>query len=155
MIIPRLEPAFSIRINFPSGPRLRMPLRGGEGRGYVAVAGGTITGPLLNGEVVAGSGGDWPLFRSDGVVAFDARYLLKADDGTLIHVVNRGFAHAPAEVQARIDRGESVDPSDHYFRLAPTFETPPGPHDWLARSILVGVGEKHRDFSDFHYFVVA
>ncbi len=155
MIAPRLDPAFSVRITFPPGPRLRFPLRGDEARGFVAIAGGSITGPLLNGEVVAGSGGDWPLFRCDGVVAFDARYLFRADDGALIHVVNRGFAHAPPEVQAKIDRGESVDPSDHYFRLAPTFETPPGPHDWLTRSILVGVGEKHCDFSDFHYFVVA
>lgn len=154
MIVPHLEFAFSVRIDFPPGPRLRLPLRGGEARGFVAIAGGAIAGPRLSGEVVAGSGGDWPLFRSDGVVAFDARYLLRADDGTLIHVVNRGFAHAPPDVQARIDRGETVDPSSNYFRLAPTFETPEGPHDWLTRSILVGYGEKHRDFSDFHYFVV-
>lgn len=154
MIIPRLEPAFSVRIDFPPGPRLRMPLKGDEARGFVSIAGGSISGPLLNGEVVAGSGGDWPLFRSDGVVAFDARYLLRADDGTLIHVVNRGFAHAPPETQAKIDRGESVESADHYFRLAPTFETTPGPHEWLARSIFVGVGEKHRDHSVFHYCVV-
>lgn len=154
MIVPELEFAFSVRIEFPKGPRLRMALRNGESRGFVPIVSGTVRGPRLEAEVVPGSGGDWPLFRSDGVVAFDARYLFRTSDGDLIHVINRGFAHAAPGVQARIDRGEPVSPSDNYFRLSPTFETPQGRHDWLGRSILVGYGEKHPDFSDFHYFVV-
>jgi hypothetical protein len=151
---PQLEFAFRVRIDFPTGARIRFPVRGGEMRGYVTVAGGTITGPRLSGEVVAGSGGDWPVFRSDAVVAFDARYLIRATDGTVIQVFNRGYAHASADIQARIDRGEAVDPADNYFRLSPVFETAPGPHDWLTRTIFVGLGEKHADHSIFDFYAV-
>jgi hypothetical protein len=154
MITPRLDYAFTVRLDFPPGPRLRIPLRTGEARGFVAVAGGTISGPRLEGEVVSGSGGDWPLFRSDGVVAFDARYMFRARDGELIHVINRGYAHADPQVQASIERGESVDPSSNYFRLSPIFETSAGRHEWLTRSVFVGMGQKHAERSDFDYFVV-
>lgn len=154
MNIPQLDFAFSVRIDFPAGPRIRFPVRNGEARGFVAVASGTVSGPRLQGEVIPASGGDWPLFRSDGVVAFDARYLIRAADGTVIQVFNRGYAHAPADVQARINRGEAVDPADNYFRLSPVFETEAGPHDWLTRSIFVGYGEKHADHSIFDFFVV-
>ncbi len=155
MITPNLEFVFSIRLEFPPGPRLRFPLPTGESRGFVPILSGAVTGPRLEGEVVAGSGGDWPLFRADGVVVFDARYLLRARDGGLIQLTNRGFARAATpEIQQRINRGEEVDPASNYFRLSPVFETSPGPHDWLARSVIVGSGEKHADYSLFHYFVV-
>jgi hypothetical protein len=42
----------------------------------------------------------------------------------------------------------------NYFRLPLIFETAPGPHDWLGRSVIVGSGEKHADHSLFNYFVV-
>ena len=103
MNIPQLDFAFRVRIDFPVGARIRFPVRGGEMRGYVSVDGGTVTGPRLTGDVIPGSGGDWPVFRSDGVVAFDARYLIRTADGTIIQVFNRGYAHASADVQARID----------------------------------------------------
>lgn len=154
MIAPALQFAFTIRIDFPPGPRLRYPLAGGDSRGFVPIVGGVVTGPRVQGEVVAGSGGDWPVFHADGVVAFDARYLLRASDGTLIHIANRGYAHAPPEVQAAIARGETVDPSLNYFRLAPVFETSPGPHEWLNRTLVIGMGEKHAAHSVFHYFEV-
>ena len=154
MNVPQLEFAFRVRLDFPTGPRIRFPVRGAETRGFVTVAGGTVTGPRLQGDVIPGSGGDWPLFRSDGVVVFDARYLIRAQDGTIIQVFNRGYAHAAADVQARIDRGEPVDPAENYFRLSPVFETDAGPHDWLTRSVFIGSGEKHADHSIFHFFVV-
>lgn len=154
MSVPQLEFAFRVRIDFPPGPRLRLPIRNGEARGFVSVAGGSVSGPRLEGEVVAGSGGDWPLFRSDGVAVFDARYLIRTSDWTLIQVFNRGYAHAPSDVQARINRGEPIDPATNYFRLAPVFETTPGPHDWLTRTVFVGYGEKHAEHSLFDFFAV-
>lgn len=154
MNTPDLEFAFRVTLQFPPGPRVRFPIRGGEVRGFVSVAGGQVSGPKLNGEVVPGSGGDWPLIRSDGVIAFDARYLIRAEDGTIIQVFNRGYAHASAEVQGRIERGEPVDPRDNYFRLAPTFEASPGPHDWLTRTVFVGFGEKQAEQSIFDFFAV-
>jgi Protein of unknown function (DUF3237) len=154
MNTPALEFAFRVRLEFPPGPRIRLPIGGGEQRGFVSVLRGTVTGPLLQGDVVAGSGGDWPLIRSDGVMAFDARYLIRAADGTLIQVFNRGYAHAAPGVQSRLERGEPVDPADNYFRLTPSFETAPGPHDWLTRTVFVGLGEKHAEHSTFDFFAV-
>ena len=154
IIAPELEFAFSVRLDFPPGPRLRLPLADAYSRGFVSIGGGVVTGPRLEGDVVAGSGGDWPIFRPDGVVVFDARYLLKARDGGLIYMNNRGYAHAAPEIQRMIDRGAEIDPSANYFRLAPMFETSPGPHDWLNRFVIIGVGEKHADHSIFNYFIV-
>ncbi|MDB5704259.1 MAG: hypothetical protein JWN66_1375, partial [Sphingomonas bacterium] len=57
-------------------------------------------------------------------------------------------------IQARIDRGEPVDPAENYFRLSPVFETAPGPHDWLTRTVFIGLGEKQADHSIFDFFAV-
>jgi hypothetical protein len=154
MNTPILEFAFRVRLDFPEGPRIRFPVRGGDSRGFVPVAGGTVAGPRLTGVVVPDSGGDWPLIRADGVIAFDARYLIRAEDGALIQVFNRGYAHAPDEIQQRIDRGEAVDAADNYFRLSPVFETALGPHEWLSRTVFVGFGEKHAHHSFFDFFLV-
>jgi hypothetical protein len=40
------------------------------------------------------------------------------------------------------------------MRLAPTFDTPRGPHDWLTRTVIVGRAERHADHSVFDYFAV-
>ncbi len=155
MKAPQLEFAFRMRIEFPPGTRLRYPVLGEGMRGFVSVLGGTITGPRLQGEVMGGSGGDWPLFRQDGVACFDARYLLRASDGTIIQISSRGYAHAPPESQKRLESGESIELLDNYCRFTPTFETAAGPHDWLMRTVLVGTGEKYADYSLFDYFIVS
>ncbi len=45
---------------------------------------GVIKGPYLNGKIVPSSGGDYALFRPDDTVELNGRYMLEADDGTLI-----------------------------------------------------------------------
>lgn len=111
-------------------------------------------GPRLTGRAVPYSGGDWPLIWPNGVIEFNAHYLLEASDGTPTYVRNRGFAHAPPDVQARLNRGEPVDPAQNYCRLAPRFETPPGVHDWMTRTVFVGYGEKHAVHTFFDYYAV-
>lgn len=149
----RTEFAFEVRLEF--GERVRFgPLPSGGRCGYVPVVGGVVTGPRLQGTVVPHSGGDWPHLWPDGTIEFDARYLIKATDGTLIYVQNRGVAHASAEVQARIDAGQLVDPRDNYFRTTPTFKTAVGSHDWLCRTIFVGFGDKRADHSIFSFHAV-
>ena len=39
-------------------------------------------------------------------------------------------------------RGESVDPSDYYFRISPTFETGRKKYSWLNRILAVGIGRR-------------
>jgi hypothetical protein len=150
---PTLEFAFRIRLQLGLRQRLG-PLPRGSSRGFVSAAGGTIEGPRLNGKVVANSGGDWALYRQDHVVEFDARYMLEADDGTQIYMLNRGFRHAPPETAARMEALQPVDPSEYYMRLAPSFETPTGKHDWLMRTVIVGSAARQADHSVFDYYAV-
>jgi hypothetical protein len=150
---PRLE--FVFRIKMLLGIRQKFgPLPQGSIRGFVSAAGGTVEGPRLNGRVVPNSGADWALYRDDHTVGFDARYMLEADDGTPIYMMNRGYRHAPPDVAARQEALEPVDPSEYYMRIAPSFETPIGKHDWLTRTIIVGSAERRSDHSIFDYYAV-
>src|SRR5512139_3486844 len=76
---PGLSFAFRILLQFEAGPRLRFePAHRAGRRGHVAVKGGEISGPRLQGRVVPMSGGDWPLFWPGGLVDFEAHYQLEA-----------------------------------------------------------------------------
>ena len=150
---PTLE--FAFRIKMLLGIRQKFgPLPQGSIRGFVSAAGGTVEGPRLNGRVVPNSGGDWALYRGDHTVGFDARYMLEADDGTPIYMINRGYRHAPPATAARMEALEPVEPSEYYMRIAPSFETPIGKHDWLTRTIIVGSAERRSDHSIFDYYAV-
>lgn len=121
----------------------------------VQVADGRIDGPRLRGRVVPGSGGDWARVRSDGVLEFNARYLLEAEDGTVIALRSRGYRWGPPEVMLALARGEPADPTSYYMRITPTFEVRPGPHEWLARHVFLGTGRKTADGNHIDYHVVA
>ena len=87
-------------------------------------------------------GGDWLLLRPDGVLEQDVRITLKTDDGAFIYVRYAGMRHGPPEVMARLAQGETVDPSEYYFRVAPMFETGAERYAWLNKILAVGVGER-------------
>lgn len=110
-------------------------------RRIVPILGGRVSGPNLNGEILAG-GADYQLIRGDGVAEIEARYTLRLGDGALVYVVNRGLRHAAPEDMARLLRGEPVPPERVYFRTAPVFETASPAHAWLHRSLFLGVGER-------------
>jgi len=97
--------------------------------------------PCLRGEVLP-DGGDWLLLRPDGVLEQDVRLTLKTDDGAFICVRYAGMRHGPPEVMARLAQGETVDPSEYYFRVAPMFETGAERYAWLTKILAVGVGER-------------
>jgi hypothetical protein len=152
---PTLEFAFRVRLEFAAGERLRFqPAFAEFRRGFVSVLGGAIEGPRLKGRVVPQTGGDWPRLWASGLVEFDARYLLEASDGTPILIHNTGLAYSSPEVMARLEAGERVEAEATYCRITPRFEVPRGPHEWLARSIFVGTGERRGDHSLFEYYVV-
>jgi hypothetical protein len=155
MTPPGLSFAFRILLEFDPGPRLRFePAFQAGRRGFVAVRGGSIEGPRLTGRVLPHSGGDWPRLWHSGLVEFEAHYLLEADDGTPIYIHNRGLAYAEPEVQARIEAGSPVSPAETYCRVTPRFEVPAGRHDWLARTLFVGKGERRGAQSQFDYYAV-
>ncbi len=148
-----LEYVFTIHMMLGNRKKYGPVVDGGQ-RGFVTAAGGRIEGPRLNGHVVANSGGDWAHYRADGTVAFNASYMLEADDGTLIHMTNRGYRHAPAEIAQKMEALEPVPADSYYMRVNPAFECPTGPHDWLTRTVIVGEGDRHADHTEFKYYAV-
>src|SRR6188768_571500 len=136
---PNLEHAFTVSIGL-TPIRWVTPSTMGAARAAIYAAEGTVEGPRLNGKVVPMSGGDFPLLRPDGVIDFDARYLLEADDGAIIYMQNRGYRWARSpEIAALMARNEPVDPGDYYMRVSPQFDVPEGPHAWMAKHVFVGV----------------
>jgi hypothetical protein len=151
---PQMEYAFTIAIELTKA-RYVKPSNMGAMRGAVYAASGSIEGPGVKGVVVPMSGGDWPLVRPDGVIDFDARYLLEMDDGSIIYLQNRGFrwANTP-EIAAKMTRNEPADPSEYYMRVSPKFDAPEGPYGWMGKYVFVGVAEKIPGANRIHYFKV-
>ena len=124
------------------------------GRRRIAeISGGSFEGPRLKGRVAPG-GGDWVLVRRDGVTQLDVRLTLETDDGALIYMTYRGARHGPAEVIARLDAGEAVDPSSYYFRTAPFFETAADNYAWLNGIVAVASGERTPQGPVYHVYQV-
>jgi len=151
---PVLEHAFTISIDLGEPYWIRPPARG-ETRAAIFATAGTVEGPRLNGRVIPLSGGDFPLVRPDGVIDFDARYLLEAEDGAIIYLQNRGYRWArSAETAERMARNEPVGADEYYMRVSPQFDVPAGPHAWMAKHVFVGVAEKIPKANRIHYFVL-
>jgi hypothetical protein len=156
---PVLEFAFAITLRFTRVSAILDTPAGGW-RSGVYVDSGEVDGPRLKGRAVPNSGGDYAYFRPDDTAVFDARYMLEADDGTLIYMQNRGYlwGRRPDTMQRlrqfAFEGGKPVPHSQYYLRATPTFETPKGKHDWLARHVFVGIGERRADGNHVRYFVV-
>jgi hypothetical protein len=148
---PSLTYAFSARIT------LAPPVETGEVDGarkrFIAITGGSVYGPRLQGEVLAG-GGDWQTILPGGLTDLDTRYSFKAKDGTIIAIRNPGVRTASPEVIERLAKGESVDPSLYYFRTTPRFEVKAGPHEWLRRKMFVARGIRKPDHVVIDFYEV-
>jgi hypothetical protein len=142
--MPPPELRFAFEISVEVQPPLDLGQTQAGHRRIIAIAGGTVSGPRLQGRLLA-LGADWQILRADGTGDLDARYTIQTDDGALIYVVNRGVRHGPAEVLARLNRGERVDPGSYYFRSSAIFETSSPEHAWLTRAVVIGVGERYPD----------
>jgi Protein of unknown function (DUF3237) len=105
------------------------------------VTGGTFESAHeeLNGRVLDG-GNDWQTVRPDGTTTLDVRIVLETHGGQRIAMTYRGLRHGSADVLARLDRGEAVDPAEYYFRMAPFFETSSVELSWLNRIVTIGTG---------------
>ncbi|MFI5308738.1 MAG: DUF3237 domain-containing protein [Polyangiales bacterium] len=126
---PGLEFVFEARVSIAE--RLSVGKSKHGERIAVPIAGGTVRGPRLEAEVLP-IGADFQLVRPDGGMELEARYLLRASDGALIHVHNRGLVHI-----ARDGGAPKV-----YVRTVPEFEAPSeGPYAWLNHAIFVATLE--------------
>ncbi len=100
-------------------------------RRVAPIIGGTFEGPSLKGSIMPG-GEDWQLVRDDGTMHLDARYWMRAEDGTIIRVHNSVLILLPEK------QGEAKLP---YARSTVKLEAPIGKHDWLNKAVFVGTLE--------------
>ena len=101
---------------------------------------GEFRGPVLNGRVLPG-GGDWPAISVDGANSYqvNVRAVWETHDGARLYVQYYGFIDVPTQVAGGGDLA-AVDPSQYYFRTAPTFRTGDSRYLWLNKILSVGVG---------------
>ena len=105
-------------------------------RRVIGITGGEVDGPLLSGRVLPG-GADWQIVHPDGAATIDTRYTLQLRDGARIYVATRGCRTGPREVLQRIAAGETVDPSEYYFRVSVQYETSAPQYEWLNWVVAV------------------
>lgn len=123
------EPAPTIEFAFEERVKIAPAVVLGETalghRQYIAITGGTVTGPRLKGKVLPG-GHDFQLsYAASHCTQLTADYFLQADDGTVIHVFNEGLScpDAPRAI----------------FR--PKLEAPQGAHAWMTQATFVATLE--------------
>lgn len=148
---PTLVYAFSAHVTL--APPLEQGTVGDARKRFIGITGGTVSGPMLSGTVLAG-GGDWQRILPGGLTEIEAKYFLKAADGTVIEVTNPGVRVASAEVTERIAHGEAVDASAYYFRTTPRFAVTAGPYDWMRRAVFVARGVRLPDYVAIDFYVV-
>jgi hypothetical protein len=96
-------------------------------RNIVPITGGVFSGPKIRGKVMPG-GWDWQLVTKTGCHSLDANYMIQADDGAIINVMNKGMlcTFSGAETQ---------------LFTTPSFEAPLGRYAWLNGGAYVGTLE--------------
>jgi hypothetical protein len=129
---PKLEFAFDLHPEFavrrPAGTFAK-----GD-RQFAKISGGTITGPLLQGELIGGA--DFPLLVQGDVdyLEFDLRVLMRTADGFTLYMQSRGTLVA--------------GPAAYYHRSTPVFDAPvDSPHNWLNHHMFVASGTRVHDAS--------
>ncbi|MDE1993400.1 MAG: DUF3237 domain-containing protein [Rhizobiaceae bacterium] len=117
------------------------------------IYGGRFEGERLSGRVLDG-GSDWQIVRPDGYTVLDVRLTIETDDGAMIYMTYGGLRHGPADVMARIEKGEVVDPASYYFRINPMFETASAKYDWLNGILGIGIGHRFEQGLVYNVFEV-
>jgi hypothetical protein len=121
--MPSLEWLFEINVSM--GPRITMGSSYGGERFLIPLTGGTVLGPRLKGQVLAG-GVDRQLLRSDGVLEMDAQFEIESDDGVVITMYDRvlHIANAKSKKIHAVSQPKIIAPS--------------GKYEWLNNHLLVG-----------------
>jgi hypothetical protein len=105
-------------------------------RRIIPITGGKFEGPNFKGRIL-NNGADWQVVTKEGTAIIDTRYLLETDDAALIYLQTRGYRHGPAEVLARIAKGEIVDADLYYFKVTMQFETSHPKYQYLNKYICI------------------
>ena len=137
---PRLTAVY--RLDATVGEPLELGDLGQGHRRIVPLTGGTFTGPQISGTLVPGASADWQTVLPDGTALGEIRYTLQTHRGDLLYVQARGVRHGPAEVLARLGRGEDVDPREYTFRAATQIEAAAPELDWLNKGVFISVAAR-------------
>lgn len=123
---PKLEFALQLKVTLGQAYSMNNTQHGR--RTVIPITGGTFEGPNMKGTIING-GADYQLANADGRTEIEAIYCIKTDDGTYIHVRNRGI----------IANGKDADGKPNfYFRCAPQFEAPAdSPYGWMNNSLFL------------------
>lgn len=125
--LPHVQFAFEARVTLAPATVVGETVVGQ--RQYIPITGGTVSGPKFKGQVIPG-GWDYQLRLGGGCGSISADYFWKADDGTVIHILNQGLM-CPGAAGER-------------SYLQPKFEAPKGAHEWLTRATFVATLEPDR-----------
>jgi hypothetical protein len=123
-------------------------------RRLIPILGGEASGHGWTARVLPG-GADFQLLVSDRLAELDARYVMETDGGDMIYVQNRAVRSGPADLMARLVRGEPVDPAHIYFRCSPSFETASPALAWITERMFVGSGARHPDRVVMQFYELA
>ncbi|MGE0720672.1 MAG: DUF3237 family protein [Novosphingobium sp.] len=118
------------------------PVEVGQGRRCIPITGGAVTGSY--GGTVLSGGADWQKIAADGTIEIDARYVLELTEGR-VEVESCGLRAGPADVLARLAKGETVDPALYYFRTAMRFRTSAPALQRLNFILAISSGERLAD----------
>lgn len=126
----------------PRGVRRMIPITGGQARGDGWTA-----------RVLPG-GADYQLVVSETLAELQAHYVMETDAGDLLYVRNQAIRQAPAEVTAKLIRGEPVDPGLVYFRCIPSLESSSPTLQWVNERLFVGSGVRRPQQVEMKFFVL-
>ncbi|MDG9722848.1 DUF3237 domain-containing protein [Streptomyces sp. DH41] len=138
---PALDFAFEIRAEVSD--TLHIGNGDGEVTEFTPITGGGVDGPRLRGKVLPG-GGDWSSTRGE-VCELEARYLLQAEDGAVIDIVNRGYYRPKVDTPDQFDGEVQVSEAGHYYRTSPVFRTDAPAHRWLTETVFIGLARPDGD----------
>jgi hypothetical protein len=89
-----------------------------------------------------GSAADWLRVDADGSAQIDVRLTIRAASGSMVYLAYNGIRHGSPAALAKLAAGETLDPSEIYFRTLIRFETGAADLAWMNRIIAVGVGQR-------------
>jgi hypothetical protein len=141
---PKLEYVFTLRTGggkedfVPVGP-----IRGGPTRFVITATRGSIEGPDVKAQLIAG-GSDW--FHMDmatGTGQLDVRATAKTEEGELICLRITGVVKMDEQLQKSLQWTPGMKTTrseDHYWIVTPTFETNSEKLKWMEQNVFTGHG---------------
>lgn len=121
-------------------------------RRIIPITSGTVNGENWSGTILGG-GADYQVIINERRAELDARYVLEIPQGR-IYVQNRAVRVADPSITKKLINGESVDPSEVYFRCTPIMETAIAEFKWIEERVFVGTGIRHPDCVELTFFEV-